>query len=124
MKHHATCHPDRWHHSHGLCDSCRKPKYRGSRKRLLAGYNLNTYSYKKLLEKQNWACVICGKLQKKYISQKHKTRLKIDHCHKTNVIRGLLCATCNTGLGMFRDEPILLLNAILYLGKTSRPTDE
>lgn len=39
----------------------------------------------------------------------------IDHCHKTGVIRGLVCMPCNTGLGLFKDDPERLRNAAAYL---------
>ena len=39
----------------------------------------------------------------------------MDHCHKTKKIRGLLCHTCNSGLGMFKDNIEYLKNAIKYL---------
>jgi hypothetical protein len=51
-------------------------------------------------------CQICG------------TNLKpfhIDHDHKTNEIRGLLCRACNHGLGNFKDNPKLLIKAANYL---------
>lgn len=39
----------------------------------------------------------------------------IDHCHKTNKVRGGLCHACNVGLGFFRDDVGLLQSAIEYL---------
>ena len=41
----------------------------------------------------------------------------IDHCHKTNKIRGLLCHHCNIGLGNFNDNVVNLQLAIKYLEK-------
>lgn len=40
---------------------------------------------------------------------------RVDHDHKTKEIRGILCSPCNTGLGLFKDDPNLLSNAIGYL---------
>jgi hypothetical protein len=50
-------------------------------------------------------CVICGSTEE----------LVVDHCHKTNTIRGMLCNHCNRGLGHFRDDPELLEFARIYL---------
>jgi hypothetical protein len=50
-------------------------------------------------------CVICGSEEK----------LVIDHDHKTEKFRGMLCNHCNRGLGHFRDDPILLEFASQYL---------
>lgn len=54
-------------------------------------------------------CVICGSAE----------MLRVDHCHATGSIRGVLCHHCSTGLGSFRDNPQLLAEAIRYLD-TSR----
>lgn len=63
--------------------------------------------YDDLLNEQKNVCAICdGKLSKK---------LSVDHCHKTNLVRGLLCSKCNFGLGYFNDDPELLKKAISYL---------
>jgi hypothetical protein len=43
-------------------------------------------------------------------------RIHLDHCHKTNRFRGILCTTCNTALGKFEDDPARLKRAMKYLG--------
>lgn len=45
--------------------------------------------------------------------------LVVDHCHVEQVLRGRLCGACNSGLGFFRDSPILLRRAADYLEKTT-----
>jgi len=51
-------------------------------------------------------CTICGQVTK---------NLVVDHCHKTNKVRGILCQECNLGLGKFKDDPQLLEFARIYL---------
>ena len=67
----------------------------------------------KQLKKQNGKCLIC----KKELSLKgaRSGRAVIDHCHLTGKSRHLLCMTCNMGLGMFHDDPELLVSAVVYL---------
>lgn len=72
-------------------------------------YGITQADYEKLVELQNERCAIC-KLNKK--------PLAIDHCHSTNKVRGLLCRSCNQGLGLMKDEPKLLKAAIKYLERT------
>lgn len=55
-------------------------------------------------------CAICGDLVQKF---------HIDHCHTTGKFRDLLCSNCNSGLGLFRDNPDALRNAALYVEKHS-----
>lgn len=70
-------------------------------------YGLNKESYEVLLKSQNGKCDIC----------KIKNPEAVDHCHKTGETRGLLCRSCNTALGMFKDDIDILNNVIIYLKK-------
>jgi len=69
--------------------------------------------YRRMVEKQDGRCAICGRTAIQ-ASLKRK-RLAIDHCHKSGKIRGLLCISCNSGLGHFGDDLSLLLKAVAYL---------
>ena len=57
---------------------------------------------------QNNKCLICG-------NEQDGKDLAIDHCHTTNKVRGLLCNSCNLGLGCFKDNLDILASAIKYL---------
>ena len=61
-----------------------------------------------LMELQDGRCMICR-------NPPGKRGLALDHNHKTQQIRALLCAQCNMGLGNFKENPELLLMAHAYL---------
>ena len=73
-------------------------------------YGITLNDYNNLFAKQNGCCAICNKHQIEF-----KQNLSLDHCHKTNNIRGLLCKNCNSGLGKFKDSCSLLNEAKSYL---------
>lgn len=77
--------------------------------RFFRKYGITIEQFAEMSTAQGDLCVICRQ------PPKGKTRLSVDHCHKTGKIRGLLCDTCNVGLGMFQDDPDLLTAAITYL---------
>ena len=82
-----------------------------SRRALLKKYGITEEFYEQERKSQNYSCKICGKHES---TQKHG-RLFIDHCHDTGLYRGLLCHTCNTGLGSFYDDTETMLKAIEYV---------
>ena len=124
----APCHPGRklYDRDRGLCESCyhkwlreHDPKYKEKekvryartkehrqavrRKRL---YGIDPDVTASILERQNGLCDICGKVMGKP---------SLDHNHSTGKMRAFLCDHCNRGLGYFRDDIEIMLNACLYL---------
>lgn len=72
-------------------------------------YRLTPEEYEAMQKAQGGKCYIC--------QQKQEKKLAVDHCHKTNEVRGLLCHHCNSGLGYFRDSIQALKKAAIYLQK-------
>lgn len=88
-----------------------KNKQDNYRYKHLEKYGLDYNSYMDLLKKQNYKCKVCKTQNKSY-----EKSLSVDHCHKTGRVRGLLCSSCNIGIGHFKDSIELLQSAIEYLG--------
>jgi len=84
-------------------------------------YGITPEEYKEKVKKQRNRCALCGNKETHKDHRSGKVRvLSVDHDHKTNKLRGLLCGNCNRGLGMFKDSIDLLLKAIKYLKKHKR----
>jgi hypothetical protein len=79
-------------------------------------YGIGLKQYDQMLISQNYECKIC---KCKHTPHTRETRLNVDHCHKNNKIRGLLCHQCNKGLGHFKDNIEFLNSAISYLREHS-----
>lgn len=97
-------------------------EYRASRgtdyyrnRKLLYNYGITLEEYQTMLHKQGGVCKICKKKPSGVVGARDRY-LQVDHCHKTNTVRGLLCFPCNLGLGYFYDNPHLLRQALRYLG--------
>jgi len=102
------------------CEQSRKRKERKTRDHynsdrkifLKKKYNITIEFYEELLNNQDGKCLICNGVG--FIK---KGSLCVDHCHISGKIRGLLCHSCNVGLGHYNDNINLLKNAIKYLEK-------
>lgn len=99
-------------------------KFSALKGRLKNNYNLTPEAYNIIFNKQQGLCAICGNSEI-WIEPRTKklALLAVDHDHKTNKIRGLLCRRCNSSLGGFRDNPEILKKAIEYLNRTNGDPD-
>lgn len=114
-----SCHPEKRYGAHGLCHDCYGAKrykenstlLRTKRLAKLTGRPLNELlpTVEKLVKEQT-SCEICDST----------TKLVIDHDHKTGHIRGILCASHNTLLGMAGEDHEVLKNAVRYLMRKDR----
>ena len=67
--------------------------------------------YDAMYVSQAGKCAICATTE----PGGKRERFCIDHCHTTGTIRGLLCVSCNSGLGYFKDDVDRLNAAMTYL---------
>lgn len=121
------------HSSSGLCSRCKQckkqsykdnPQWRESSVRakkirlvdprvrkneqLMSKYGITIDRYEAMDREQGRICKICK-------SPPGNKGLYVDHCHENGEVRGLLCQYCNTMLGMAKDNPDTLYQAIDYL---------
>ena len=69
-------------------------------------YGISEGEYINLMNTQKGCCAVClESLEVPYV----------DHCHATNVVRGLLCQLCNTAIGHFKDNELTMERAINYI---------
>jgi hypothetical protein len=78
------------------------------------GITLAEYSAKHLA--QNGVCAICEKAETETRSGKLRA-LAVDHDHKTNEVRDLLCTACNKLIGLANEDRGVLIAAVRYLDK-------
>ena len=60
----------------------------------------------RMLREQHGRCAICNR---------RMTKPNVDHCHRTNKVRQLLCSFCNRLLGDAKENTAILKAAINYL---------
>ena len=74
-------------------------------------------TYEHLLAEQNGQCAICGRTDPNGRGAKV---FHVDHSAETGNVRGLLCHSCNIGIGHFFHRVEYLQSAINYLIRTLR----
>lgn len=77
---------------------------------LQRNYGISAEQYDIMYELQQGCCKICGTHQS-YL----KRALAVDHNHITGKVRGLLCGSCNLGIGLLQDDIELLSAALTYM---------
>lgn len=76
-------------------------------------YGLTLEQYDQMLSDQGGGCAICGGKE----SRGYQVNFHVDHDHATGAVRGLLCAPCNTAIGLLQDDHEVVLRAALYLDR-------
>jgi len=75
---------------------------------LRRNYGINMNQYETLYLKQGGKCALC-------LQPVQNPKLCVDHDHRTNGIRGLLCKLCNQFLGQVERDPLFLQRVGGYL---------
>lgn len=96
------------------CSMCNKALPKGRRRYCsekcsnraswVAKYGLSPEDYRILLG--DGTCPICGRKMR---------RVNVDHNHKTNEVRGLVCGTCNKRVLTAISQPMQAFRLLLYL---------
>ena len=106
-----------WVGKHGavkrICRTCQKIKRWENN--IPKQYGITHEVFLQMLAEQEEACAICHAPfeGRPHIDHDHSCCDRSGSCGKC--VRGLLCKTCNAGLGSFRDDPELLKAAVRYL---------
>lgn len=104
-------------HSKLKWDSSSEYRQTKNDEKIARKWGMTSKEYNWKLEAQDFQCAICN-------SKMERGRLcHLDHNHKTGEIRDFLCSGCNTGLGQFQDNPIILQAAINYIKRHNECVD-
>lgn len=99
-----------------VCDGCRvdcRPsrdrQVERERQRRFRTYGITEAEYDAMLASQDHRCAIC---------QTDTPTAKgwvIDHCHESDMVRGILCGPCNSAIGLLGENPRVIADAAAYV---------
>lgn len=72
-------------------------------------FGISSKNYSDIFDYQGGVCAICKNVNR------DGNRLAVDHCHKSGLIRGLLCKRCNLAIGFLDDNTDIIQSAASYL---------
>lgn len=88
-------------------------QYKTWERNLRRNYRMTPDDFNKLWKAQDGKCAICQ------VDMQPRGRKSdaaaVDHNHATGEVRGLLCRSCNHGIGNLKDNPEVLMAAAEYL---------
>jgi protein-arginine kinase activator protein McsA len=90
--------------------SARCTRERVNLKTRIKTYGLTMAEWEAMVAAANGCCVACSR---------KTARLVVDHCHETGAVRGLVCHSCNTGLGALGDDAVGLWATQVYLARAT-----
>lgn len=78
--------------------------------KLVRNFGITLEEYNRKLAEQNNKCAICG-----ITADNNGKSLAVDHSHKDNTVRGLLCNNCNVALGFVQEDINIARGLVTYI---------
>ena len=91
-----------------------KDKIKQRKVALKMKYGMTMEDLERMIKDQNNRCAIC---EKEFNNELKSEMAHVDHDHKTNKVRELLCNKCNLILGLSNEDIYRLYKTISYIHK-------
>lgn len=113
-----TCSKARAKRRYHACEETRTGTKLRNRKKLCERYGITWEQFGAMFDRQGGGCAICDKPLALFVPHRDAHSACIDHCHTTKQVRGVLCRSCNVGIGGLQDSPALMARAAQYVSGT------
>ena len=78
-------------------------------------YDITAKDFDNMFTRQNGKCLGCQKTITRNVVKNENNHACVDHNHETGKVRGLLCDSCNRGLGYLKEDKATLRRLMAYL---------